>query len=246
VASEPVERWIPDGGVWPPVVRALTEAETTEGPGFYADSGEPVDDLPPPPVVASGLIVESVGPRSAVVRFTTDLEVPGVVGFGWDGPVSFASGEVGLEHRIELHGLVPDTQYVVRVFSHSGDEQPELEFETEPASLSPEAAVAVGRIELDGEPFFPVAAYGACPWTLDNLLVAGVNLFQWEHSCGAEREELQESIEALGDQGYWTVPWDYRDLVADGNIGFTQTGRPTSSASTSTRSRGSAAPRSSH
>jgi hypothetical protein len=176
--------------------------------------------------VASDLAIEDVGPYSAVVRFATDREVAGVVGFGWDDPVSFASDQAGLGHRIELEGLVPDTDYVVQVVSHSGEEKPEIDFTTEPRPLSPEASVADGRLELDDRPFFPVIAYGACAWTLDNLHTAGVNVFQWEHSCGVKAEGLVDSIGALGDDAYWTVPWVERDLAGEGLIGFTQPDEP--------------------
>ena len=75
-------------------------SEVTDPPGSIVDP-------PPPPVVADDLDVDEVGPYSAVVTFTTDQDVAGVVGFGFDEPVSFASDSVGREHRIELLGLDP-------------------------------------------------------------------------------------------------------------------------------------------
>ena len=75
-------------------------SEVTDPPGSIVDP-------PPPPVVADDLEVNEVGPYSAVVSFTTDQDVAGVVGFGLDEPVDFASDPVGRQHRIELVGLDP-------------------------------------------------------------------------------------------------------------------------------------------
>ena len=177
-------------------------------------------------MVADDLEVDEVGPYSAVVSFTTDQDVAGVVGFGYDELVDFASDSVGREHRIELLGLVPDTEYMVEVLSHTGDDKPELSFETESRPFAPEASVEDGKVELDGKPFFPVTAYGACPPTVDNLLDAGVNVFQWEHSCGAGERHLLDSIDSLEDRAYWTVPWGERKLASDGLIGYTQPDEP--------------------
>jgi hypothetical protein len=183
-------------------------------------------DPPPPPIVASGLVDEDVGPYSAVVAFETDQDVAGVVGFGHDDPVNFASDAVGRKHRIELLGLVPDTDYTVQVLSHTGDDKPELRFTTEPRPLAPEAGIEDGTIVLDGRPFFPVTAYGACSNTLGNLLHAGVNVFQWEHTCGSDDSDLLASVDSLADRAYWTVPWGNRTLATDGLIGYTQPDEP--------------------
>ena len=197
--------------------------EVTDPPGSIADP-------PPPPVVASNLDVDEVDAYSAVVEFTTDQDVAGVVGFGHDDPVNFASDEAGREpgreHRIELLGLVPDTDYTVQVLSHTADDKPELRFTTGSRPLAPEADVDDGTLVLDGRPFFPVTAYGACSPTLGNLLHAGVNVFQWEHSCGSADADLLGSIDSLADRAYWTVPWDNRKLASDGLIGFTQPDEP--------------------
>ena len=201
------------------MVEHTLPSEVTDPPGSIVDP-------PPPPVVADDLEVEEVGAYSAIVRFTTDQDVAGAVGFGYDEPVDFASDSAGREHRIELLGLVPDTEYVVEVLSHTGDDKPELSFETESRPFAPEASVEDGKVELDGKPFFPVTAYGACPPTVDNLLDAGVNVFQWEHSCGAGERHLLESIDSLEDRAYWTVPWGERKLASDGLIGYTQPDEP--------------------
>nr|MBA2742354.1 fibronectin type III domain-containing protein [Actinomycetota bacterium] len=195
-------------------------------PTEITDPPESLVVPPPPPVVAEDLEVDDTGAYSAVVTFTTDQDVAGIVGLGWDVPVSFASDGVGREHRVELVGLVPDTEYTVKVISHTGDEKPELSFYTEPRPRSPDASIADGRVELDGQPFFPVTAYGACPSQLDNLLDAGVNVFGWDLSCGADEESLLGSIFALDDRAYWTVPWAYRELADDGLIGYTQPDEP--------------------
>lgn len=194
-------------------------SEVTDPPGSL---GDPL----PPPVVADELDIDDVGPYAAVVRFTTDRDVAGVVGFGWDDPVNFASDGLGREHRIELSGLVPDTEYVVQVLSHTGEDKPDISFSTEPRPLTPEASIEDGRVELDGQPFFPVTAYGACPATIENLLDAGVNVFQWEHSCGSDEDDLLRSVAALEDRAYWTVPWADRKLGTDGLIGYTQPDEP--------------------
>jgi hypothetical protein len=202
------------------VVEVTLPTEVTDPPGSMVDP-------PPPPVVASDLETEEVGPYSAVVDFSTDQDVAGVVGFGHDDPVNFATDdEVGRDHRIELLGLVPDTDYTVQVVSHTGDDKPELQFTTEPRPVAPEAGVENGTVVLDGRPFFPVTAYGACPPTLGNLLYAGVNVFQWEHSCGSADSDLLGNIDSLADRAYWTVPWDNRKLESDGLIGFTQPDEP--------------------
>jgi hypothetical protein len=193
--------------------------EVTDPPGSIVDP-------PPPPVVASDLDIDEIDAYSAVVDFTTDQDVAGVVGFGHDDPVNFASDEVGREHRIELLGLVPDTDYTVQVLSHTGDDMPELRFTTASRPLAPEAGVEDGTVVLDGSPFFPVTAYGACSPTLRNLLHAGVNVFQWEHTCGSADSDLLGSIASLEDRAYWTVPWDNRKLASDGLIGFTQPDEP--------------------
>ena len=195
-------------------------------PTEVTDPPESIVDPPPPPVVADQLAVDEVGPYSAVVRFTTDQDAPGVVGFGSDEPVNFASDAAGREHRIELLGLLPDTEYVVEVLSHTSDDKPALSFSTESRPFAPEASVEDGRVELDGRPFFPVTAYGACPSTLENLLEAGVNVFQWEHSCGSAERDLLASIGSLEDRAYWTVPWAERKLASDGLIGYTQPDEP--------------------
>jgi hypothetical protein len=195
-------------------------------PTEVTDPPQSLVDPPPPPVVAGELELEEIGPYSAVVEFTTDQDVAGVVGFGHDEPVNFASDGAGREHRVELLGLVPETDYTVEVLSHTGDDKPELEFTTEERPLSPEAAIDHGTVVFDGRPFFPVTAYGACPPTLGNLLQAGVNVFQWEHSCGSAASDLLGSIDSLGSRAYWTVPWDDRDLASEGLIGYTQPDEP--------------------
>jgi len=200
-------------------VEVTLPPEVTDPPGSMVDP-------PPPPVVASGLATDEVGPYSTVVEFSTDQDVAGVVGFGQDEPVNFASDEVGREHRIELPGLVPDTDYTVEVLSHTGDDKPELELTTAARPLAPEAGVEDGTVVLDDKPFFPVTAYGACSPTVGNLLEAGVNVFQWEHSCGSADSDVLGSIDSLADRGYWTVPWGNRKLASDGLIGFTQPDEP--------------------
>ncbi len=181
---------------------------------------------PPPPVVADDLEIDETAPYSVVVTFTTDQDVAGVVGFGSDGPVNYASDGVGRVHRIELVGLVPDTAYVVEVVSHTGEDRPELTFATDERPLTPVASIESGVVELDDQPFFPVTAYGACASQVERLLDAGVNVFGWDHTCGREPEDILDSIFALDERAYWTLPWDDRDLETDGMIGFTQTDEP--------------------
>jgi hypothetical protein len=200
-------------------VEVTLPTEVTDPPGSIVDP-------PPPPVVATDLEAAEVGAYWAVVEFTTDQDVAGVIGFGHDEPVNFASDAVGRDHRIELLGLLPETDYTVRVLSHSGDDKPELELTTEPRPLEPEAGVEDGTVVLDGHPFFPVTAYGACSPTVGNLLEAGVNVFQWEHSCGSADSDVLASIDSLADRAYWTVPWDNRKLASEGLIGYTQPDEP--------------------
>ena len=190
------------------------------------DPPESLVEPPPPPVVADDLEVEDVRSYSAVVSFTTDQDVAGVVGFGREGATNFASGAVGREHRIELVGLVPDTDYVVLVVSHTGQDRPIASFTTDERPLTPEASIENGTVRLDDQPFFPVTAYGACPSQLKNLLDAGVNVFGWDHTCGPEEHDLLESIVALDERAFWTLPWADRDLADDGMIGFTQPDEP--------------------
>ncbi len=215
---------------YPPSEGLVADTRSTESP-ISPDPAPPEPEPRPPPVTATDLRIEEVGPYSAIVSFATDQEIPGAVGFGWEEPVAFASDEVGREHRIELLGLQPDSEYVVQVVSHTGEDRPETSFETESRPLTPQASTADGRLELDGQPFFPVTAYGACAWTLDNPLAAGVNVFQWEQSCGLDAADdaeaaLQDSIDALAERAYWTLPWDDRDLAGDGLIGYTQPDEP--------------------
>lgn len=217
----------PDDDEWlatPPLDSPGPDVSAEEGP----TEAPPPPEAPLPPVVASDLRVEEVGPFSAAVRFTTNRDVTGVVGFGWGGPVSYASGAVASDHRIELEGLVPNRQYVVAVASHAGDGRPQVSFSTPSRPLTPSASIADGRVELDGHPFFPVTTYGACGWTLENLLTAGVNVFKWEHSCGREPgpDGLLDSIRSLANRAYWTVPVADRSLASDGMIGFTQIDEP--------------------
>ena len=195
-------------------------------PPEVSDPPESLVEPPPPPVVADDLEVEDIHPYSAVVSFTTDQDVAGVVGFGRRGATNFASGAVGREHRIELVGLVPDTDYVVLVVSHTGQDRPEASFTTDERPLTPEASTGNGTVRLDDQPFFPVTAYGACPSQLENLLVAGVNVFGWDHTCGRDVHDVVESIVALDERAFWTVPWIDRDLADDGMIGFTQPDEP--------------------
>lgn len=218
----PPAAWSAEVGVRSP------ESEQTRGTedGAVDEQIEPAEQELPPPIVASDVRVESVGPFSAVVSFTTDNPVAGTVGFGWSAPVSYVSGAMGTEHRLELRGLVPGRLYVAEVASHTGEPKPRVAFSTSPRPLTPEARIADGRLELDGQPFFPVAAYGACAWTLDNPLAAGVNVFQWERSCGAVEAEIRSSIDTLAGRAYWTLPWADRSLAGEGMIGFTQTDEP--------------------
>lgn len=186
----------------------------------------PPSEPPPPPVVADALHAEEVGPFSAVIRFTTSQDVPGVVGFGWDEQVSFASDGPGQDHRISLTGLVPGRRYTVKAISHDGEPKPGLSFTTGPRPADPHASIGEGVLELDGEPFFPVAAYGACPWNLENLLAAGANLFQWELGCGADESAIASSAGSLAGRGYWTVPWPQRQLTGPGQLGYTHPDEP--------------------
>ncbi len=205
-------------------------------PSEVTDPPESLVDPPPPPVVADDLDVEEVRPYAAVVTFTTDQDVAGVVGFGRGdtfgsssgdlGVGSFASGPLGREHRIELPGLVPDTEYVVQIVSHTGEDRPEVSFTTDERPLTPEASIENGTVELDDQPFFPVTAYGACASQVENLLDAGVNVFGWDHTCGADEEDILDSIFALEGRAFWTLPWADRVLAEDGMIGFTQPDEP--------------------
>ena len=196
-------------------------------PPEVSDPPESLVDPPPPPVVADDLEVEDIRPYSAVVSFTTDQDVAGVVGFGRKGATNFASGAIGREHRIELVGLVPDTDYVVQVVSHTGQDRPEGSFATDerPAHARGEhrgrdrparrPAVLPGDLHTERVP----RSSRTCS-TPASTCSAGITPAA-PRSATSSRASSRSTTARSG-----RVPWADRDLADDGMIGFTQPDEP--------------------
>ena len=153
--------------------------------------------LPTPSI--SGLRVTARSAFSATVAWSTALPTWSRVAYGLreTGPTLWSPpGESELEHEATLTGLSASTSYRVWVGAPTAEgqtEQATLDLETLdlPATASSSIGRGPGMLLLDGEPFFPLMSWGACPHSYGSNLDAGINLFA-ENPCGGLREQMRE------------------------------------------------------
>src|SRR5262249_10872270 len=100
----------------------------------------------------------------------------------------------GTQQQATLSGLSFSTPYRAWVTVKASDGQqvqPTIDFQTPPPG-SPAASTAGGAVLVDGQPFFPLMVYGACP-VYDGTLALGVDLFAATPSdCGGLQTQLED------------------------------------------------------
>ena len=122
----------------------------------------------------------SASPFGADIGFRTTEPTTGRVAYGLGEPTVWtAVSGPATEHRVHLSGLRPGRTYkaVIDVVSADGRVgSTEVLVRTRPLPRSAAAGIAGGALTLDGEPFFPIFAFGQCD-TFDQSLDRGVNTF---------------------------------------------------------------------
>jgi hypothetical protein len=183
-----------------------TTAPAPPPPSTTAPASAPASTAAPPSTTAAnGLAIAQLGvtsptPFSATISWQTTKPAVGRVAYGRaDGEPSLWAPPtpVGTQHQATLSGLSFSTPYRVWVTATAPDGQQvqtTIDLQT-PTPGSPTASTSAGAVLLDGQPFFPLMVYGACPFAYDDALGAGVNLFAaTPPDCGA----LQAQLDGLG------------------------------------------------
>lgn len=144
----------------------------------------PATTAPPPP--PAPVRATAVTPFSATIAWRTDEPTTGRVGLARaGGPVTVWSEPVGpaTDHSVTIRGLTLDTDYRAEVAGR------ELTFRTPRPSGTIVAGAGGGAVTLDGNPFFPLMIWGACPTTYGNLVAAGINLLA-QNPCGGTNAQV--------------------------------------------------------
>ena len=207
---------INDGAVDCAAVSADGFARSPPGGSGGPTGGTPISAI-------SRLRVTARSAFSATVAWSTALPTGSRVAYGLreTGPTLWSpSGESGLEHQANLSGLSPATSYRLWVPAPSAEgqtEQATLDLRTLdlPATASSSIGRGPGMLLLDGEPFFPLMLWGACPHSYGSNLDAGINLFA-ENPCGGLREQMRE----LRGQAFSAGVADGDAESAPGLLGF--------------------------
>jgi hypothetical protein len=156
---------------------------------------------------------------SADVTFSTPVPTTARVGYGPDTITAWtASLPFSKDHTAHLSGLRPSTTYrvVVTVIGADGRRgSGETTVRTAPYPLQAQAGMAHGALTVDGEPFFPILAFGQCD-TFDQSLARGVNLFLLG---GCLREDQGAEATELAGRAFVATSAD-STLVTPGQIGF--------------------------
>jgi glycosyl hydrolase family 42 (putative beta-galactosidase) len=162
-----------------------------------------------------------VTPFSAEVSFSTPVPTTARVGYGINGVITAWTPTLpfATEHTARLSGLRPNTTYrvVVSVVGPDGRRgSGETQVHTAPYPLFARAAMSGGALTLDGEPFFPILAFGQCD-TFDQSLARGVNLFLLG---GCHNEDEATEATAIAGQGLVATS-AVSKLQVPGQIGYT-------------------------
>jgi hypothetical protein len=201
-------------------------ASTAAPPPAPASTAAPPSTTAPSGLAFSQLAVTSLTPFSATISWQTTKPAVGHVAYGradsepslWAPPTG-----PGTQLQATLSGLSFSTPYRAWVTAAAPDGQEvqtTVDFQTPPPG-SPVASTAGSAVLLDGQPFFPLMVYGACP-AYDGTLALGVNLFAATPSeCGGLQTQLADlngkalSAGSLTSDpilsGSGLIGWFYRD-----------------------------------
>jgi hypothetical protein len=146
---------------------------------------------------------EAVSAFSARITWKTSqpASVRLVYGLPASGPTIWANPR-GSEAT--LRALSDNTSYRVwlTAFSEDGQRvQATIPFHTTVAPQSPQASVSpagAGTLQLDGQPWFPMAVWNRCPYEFDGLLAVGINFFADNPCTGG----LQAQLDGLAGRAY--------------------------------------------
>ena len=157
----------------------------------------PVQPTPPPGFGIWDVRIAPLSPLAARVSWRTTEPARSGAGYAPAGearPTLWSPAAGGAKaHAAVLHGLEYGSGYRVWLFAAQGRRQSTLavDLTTPGLSPSPAATVAGGAVRLDGEPFFPVMAWGECPDQYASSLAAGFDLFA-ENPCGGLAGQLSQ------------------------------------------------------
>jgi hypothetical protein len=138
------------------------------------------------------------------------------------GAVWFPGVRSGRRYTARVEGLLPATTYRFTVVAKAGTDSASTvaAVSTDPMPQSVRATTRGRSIELDGQPFFPVMAWGQCPDTFDELLAARVNVFlgNCPFASGdalltalAGRAYAVLPVAEIGSSGRGLIGWNYPD-----------------------------------
>jgi hypothetical protein len=170
--------------------------------------------------LASRTGAQATSALSADISFTTPVPTTGRVGYGINGTITAWTANLPFakEHTAHLSGLRPSTTYrvVVTVIGSDGRRgSGETTVRTGPFPSQARSAMQRGALTIDGEPFFPILAFGQCD-TFDQSIARGVNLFLLG---GCMHEDQAASSAAIAGQGFLATPAG-SNVVLPGHIGW--------------------------
>jgi hypothetical protein len=180
------------GGHEQPTTSAATPTATaTSRPAPTATAPAPPATTPAttaPPTTAppSPVQITSVTPFSVTVAWHTDEPTTDRVAAALPGmPPTLWSGAVGpsVDHSATVGGLAFESDYVLTVDGTT------LQVHTPQPTSSVIASTGGGSLLLDGQPFFPLLAWGPCPSDYDGLVAAGINLIA-SNPCGGAAAQV--------------------------------------------------------
>ena len=117
--------------------------------------GAPAQDDTGPPRITNGPVVESLGPTSGLVAWSTNVSSGSVVNYGTDSAQLTERAEMpwgGYTHRVTLRPLKPDTAYFFQASSPDTKGSGEVlksevgQFHTPPASAKPRPPAPPGGL----------------------------------------------------------------------------------------------------
>jgi hypothetical protein len=180
------------------VPEATTETAPVETEPQETEPEPPTTAPPPPPEPTGPTPVDTVAsttPVSATITWRTSVPTTGHVSVGSPalGPGRWLPATaLGATHEVRVGALAPRRTYRVWVRSHAEDgSQAETSIDvTTPIITGPiTASTADGILLLDGQPWFPLMAYGLCSHHIDTALAADITLVAL-NPCGGLAEQL--------------------------------------------------------
>jgi hypothetical protein len=178
---------------------APVETETLPEPETETETAaEPPAATAPPPAPTGPAPVDTTvaaTPVSATLTWRTGVPTTGHVSVGSPtlGPGRWLPAtQLGTAHEVAIGALVPRRAYRVWISSRAEDgSQAETFLDvTTPTVTGPITASTDGGIlRLDGQPWFPLMAYGLCSHHIDTALGADITLVAL-NPCGGLEEQL--------------------------------------------------------